>query len=671
MDMKKVFDSIYSISIPKNAKFITDNLIEATFDSPYNALNDTTTTVSIIDTKNLEQYPILIHNDSESLTGYSSSGDIKAVLRQIPHQKLMPSSVPKFKEKVTILEIIKGQRIIMRKILDENYCNFTKHKTISNEIVFSPDDKKICFTVSDKIDLEKESILGYKVKMYQYKDLGEDLSEIYHTSLAVYDIQKNEIKKISLPDEYIVCKGLWASKDILIIQGIDYSQPKVLGIRSYTNRQFTLFAVNINNLNDIKKIMNPKQTYFDIFKINDELCKICTFEFPEKFPAHNGPLFPKCFYLNLKNYEITNLTQSNQEFFVQYPPNKLFLDENHIVFSEAYHGFCQGTILNLNDFSKTAISGSECCQILDIKNNKIFVLKSTPSSIPRLCIIENGKETYLSEKYDYGLEYEHKYIGEIEDYCNILILKSKNSKKFILLPHGGPHGMTDNGYNKRALIFALCGYNVVHINYIGSTGTSMNSIKKIFGNCGKADLSTVVQTAEYIHKTYSPDLVGIWGFSHGGFLSAHMAAKFSSLIDFAVTGAPVINFISSYYSCDIPDWSLNEALGVWDWKGEKKMDKETFDKMWDMSPIKYAEGINVPILIIHGSEDRRVPLGQSVELYTELKRMGKKVKFYQYDNNGHSFKQISGLDDMIAVSLEFFENFKKEEYYEDKKDNIK
>ena len=144
MDMKKVFDSIYSISIPKNAKFITDNLIEATFDSPYNALNDTTTTVSIIDTKNLEQYPILIHNDSESLTGYSSSGDIKAVLRQIPHQKLMPSSVPKFKEKVTILEIIKGQRIIMRKILDENYCYFTKHKTISNEIVFSPDDKKIC-----------------------------------------------------------------------------------------------------------------------------------------------------------------------------------------------------------------------------------------------------------------------------------------------------------------------------------------------------------------------------------------------------------------------------------------------------------------------------------------------------------------------------------------------
>ena len=96
------------------------------------------------------------------------------------------------------------------------------------------------------------------------------------------------------------------------------------------------------------------------------------------------------------------------------------------------------------------------------------------------------------------------------------------------------------------------------------------------------------------------------------------------------------------------------------------MDKDLFDKMWDMSPIKYVEGINVPVLIIHGSEDRRAPFGQSIELYTELKRLGKKVKFYQYDYNGHSFKQISHNDDMIAVSLDFFENYNKEDKEESK-----
>ena len=258
------------------------------------------------------------------------------------------------------------------------------------------------------------------------------------------------------------------------------------------------------------------------------------------------------------------------------------------------------------------------------------------------------------------MEYSHEFIGDPSDYCNILTLKAKNSKKYILLPHGGPHGMTHNGYNKRALLFSLMGYNIVHINYIGSTGLPPKSIKKIFGNCGKADLETLVIAAKYIRKKYSPEKLGIWGFSHGGFLSTHMAAKHSELIDFAVIGAPVINFISSFFSCDIPDWALDESGIGENWYAEKKLDKEVLDKMWDMSPLKYIEGVNVPCLIIHGSIDRRVPIGQSIELYTALKRMGKKVKFFQYDSNGHSFKHISAADDMIAESIEFFENHDKD-----------
>ena len=670
--MKKIFDSINNLLIPTTAKFISNSKIQIIFSSPFNELNDSSTFMSIYDltNNNYEQSLIPIHNDSEILTGYTSTGDIRAIFRQINYNKLMPSSVQKnkVKEKISILELIKGQEIIERKILDENYNNPTKHETISNDIAFSPDDKKLCFTVSDIINLEKDSALNYKVKMYQYKDFGEDISETYHTSLAVYDIAKKEISKISLPNEYIVCKGKWASNEVLIIQGIDYSQTKILGIRTYTNRQYTLFAVNINKPKEIIKIMEPKQTYFDIYKINNELAKICTFEYPNDFPGHNGPLYPKSFYLNLKTFEITNLIQSKQEVYVQYAPNKLFLDENHIIFSEAFRGFCFGTILNLNNFNKESLPGPKCCKILDIRDNKILILKSTPSSIPQLVLIEDKyKETYLTKEYDFGLEYEHKYIGDYEDHCNILILKPENNlNKFILLPHGGPHVMTDNGYNRRALIFALGGYNVVHINYIGSIGTSKNSIKKIFGNCGKTDLNTLVQTANYIRKKYSPTLLGIWGYSHGGFLSTHMAAKYSSLIDFAVIGSPVINFISCYYTCDIPDWTLDESGIEINWYAEKKMDKNLFDKMWDMSPIKYVEGINVPVLIIHGSEDRRVPIGQSIELYTALKRMGKKVKFYQYDYNGHSFNQISHSDDMLAVSLDFFENFNKEDKDESK-----
>ena len=661
MEMKKVFDMINNIPIPKEAKFIDDKRIEVTFNAPFNELDENSSTISILrtDLSELEE-PILIYNDSEGLTTYSSDGKKRAILRQIPFQKTMPSSVSKYKEKVTILEIFENQKIIKRKILDENFSDFTKHSSISNGLLFSPNNKKLCFIISDNIEFDKESKLGYKVKMFDYKDFGEDMCEIYHTSLAIYDIEKNKLIKIKAPEYYCACKPFWASNDIIVIQAVDYSQPKVLGLRSYTNRQFAIFAANINKPDEVKKIMDPKQSYLDVYRINENLAKIFTFEFPNDFPGHDGPLYPKTFLLNLNNLEISDVRKSEKEVFVGVPPKKLFLNENEIVFSEEYHGFLFGTIINLKDFSKSSLPGSKCCEVLDIKNNKILVLKSTPSSIPQLCLIDGYNEKYLTKEVNFNLEYSHQYIGDISDYCNILILKAKNSKKYILFPHGGPHGMTHNGYNKRALIFALMGYNIVHINYIGSKGLPPESIKKIFGNCGKADLETLVITAKYIKKKYAPEKLGIWGFSHGGFLSTHMAAKHSELIDFAVIGAPVINFVSAFFSCDIPDWALDESGINENWYAEKKMDKDVYDKMWDMSPLKYIEGVNVPCLIIHGATDRRVPLGQSIELYTALKRMGKKVKFYQYDGNGHSFKHISAADDMIAVSLSFFEDPEKD-----------
>ena len=661
MEIKKVFDIINNIPIPTDAKFIDNKRIEVTFSSPFNELDETSSIVSILKTDSSEiEEPILIHNDSEELTSYSFDGKKRAVLRKVPYQKTMPSTVPKYKEKISIIEVFEDQRIIGRKLLDEDFCNYTKHSTISNGLIFSPNDEKLCYTVSDKAELDKESKIGYKVAMSDYKDFGEDMSEIYHTSLAVYFINENKLMKIKAPENYCICKAFWASNDVIVIQAVNYSQPKVLGLRSYTNRQFAIFAANINKPEEVKKIMDPKQSYVDVYRINDNFAKIFTFEFPNDFPGHDGPLYPKIFSLNLNNLEVSDIRKSEKEVYVGYPPKKLFINENEIVFSEEYHGFLFGTKMNLKDFSKSSLPGPKCCQVLDIKNNKILVLKSTPSSLPQLYLIDGYSEKPLTKNYNFNLEYSHEFIGDPSDYCNILTLKAKNSKKYILLPHGGPHGMTHNGYNKRALLFSLMGYNIVHINYIGSTGLPPKSIKKIFGNCGKADLETLVIAAKYIRKKYSPEKLGIWGFSHGGFLSTHMAAKHSELIDFAVIGAPVINFISSFFSCDIPDWALDESGIGENWYAEKKLDKEVLDKMWDMSPLKYIEGVNVPCLIIHGSIDRRVPIGQSIELYTALKRMGKKVKFFQYDSNGHSFKHISAADDMIAESIEFFENHDKD-----------
>ena len=131
--MKEVFNMINNIPIPTDAKFIDDKRIEVIFNAPFNELDENSSTISFLrlDLPEFEE-PILSYNDSESLTTYSLDGKRRAILRQISHQKTMPSTVQKFEEKVSILEIFENQLIISRKILDEDFANFTKHPTISN-----------------------------------------------------------------------------------------------------------------------------------------------------------------------------------------------------------------------------------------------------------------------------------------------------------------------------------------------------------------------------------------------------------------------------------------------------------------------------------------------------------------------------------------------------------
>ena len=103
------------------------------------------------DLSELEE-PILSYNDSECLTTYSSDGKKRAILHQISHKKIKSSTIPKFKEKVSILEIFQNHQIINRIILHENYSNFTILTSISNGLVFSQNDKKLCFTFSDSLN---------------------------------------------------------------------------------------------------------------------------------------------------------------------------------------------------------------------------------------------------------------------------------------------------------------------------------------------------------------------------------------------------------------------------------------------------------------------------------------------------------------------------------------
>ncbi len=70
-----------------------------------------------------------------------------------------------------------------------------------------------------------------------------------------------------------------------------------------------------------------------------------------------------------------------------------------------------------------------------------------------------------------------------------------------------------------------------------------------------------------------------------------------------------------------------------------------------------ANGVTTPTLIQHGEADVRVPISQSYELYTALKRQGVTTKLTVYPRQGHGFTEPKMLLDVAKANLEWFNRF--------------
>jgi dipeptidyl aminopeptidase/acylaminoacyl peptidase len=64
--------------------------------------------------------------------------------------------------------------------------------------------------------------------------------------------------------------------------------------------------------------------------------------------------------------------------------------------------------------------------------------------------------------------------------------------------------------------------------------------------------------------------------------------------------------------------------------------------MWSdsISPVKEAENVNVPILLIHGSVDQRVPPAHARKYRRELDRFDKDYKYVELEGAEHFYDPL-------------------------------
>lgn len=229
----------------------------------------------------------------------------------------------------------------------------------------------------------------------------------------------------------------------------------------------------------------------------------------------------------------------------------------------------------------------------------------------------------------------------------------EQSYPLAILPHGGPEGISIDGWNTRPLypvqVLAAEGYIVFKPNYRGSGGRGTGFATANHRDLGGKEFTDVLEGVDRLvnEGMVDPDRVVISGTSYGGYFAAWAATRYSNRFAAGITFAGLSNWTSFSGTTDIP---YEMADTHWD--------QYLFDnpgQYWDRSPVAWLDQAGTPLLVATGKADTRVHPEQSLQLYRYMKMLDIPTQLVQYPRQPHGLTERAHQLDFMRRTIDWFE----------------
>ena len=234
-----------------------------------------------------------------------------------------------------------------------------------------------------------------------------------------------------------------------------------------------------------------------------------------------------------------------------------------------------------------------------------------------------------------------------------LTLPQGKDKKLplILNVHGGPYGPYDSwGFNAEAQFFAHHGYATLQVNFRGSGGYGddfQRAGRLQWGRAMQDDLADAVRWA-VAQGIADPGRICIYGGSYGGYAAVWGVIKDPELYRCAVGYVGVYD-MPLFFKGDGSDASRSRNIGQY----LRSHVGEGQEYLQSISPVHHVDKIQVPLLIVHGSKDVRVPIVHANNLRRALDQAGKPYQWLVKED-GHGFYQLANRVELYDTMLAFF-----------------
>jgi dipeptidyl aminopeptidase/acylaminoacyl peptidase len=219
---------------------------------------------------------------------------------------------------------------------------------------------------------------------------------------------------------------------------------------------------------------------------------------------------------------------------------------------------------------------------------------------------------------------------------------------FIVYAHGGPTSQSVPRWIATFQYLIQNGYGILAVNPRGSTGYGREFAGLDDLGNRKNSLKDYKSAADWLlaqgYTTQS--MLGIRGGSYGGYVVLGMITEYPDLFAAAMDVVGIANFETFLRNTQAYRRKNREA---------EYGSLSDLELLHFISPIHQADKIRTPLLVVHGENDSRVPVGEARQIIKAITDKGGIVSALIFPDEGHGARKLSNKVIMYRQMVEFFD----------------
>jgi dipeptidyl aminopeptidase/acylaminoacyl peptidase len=228
--------------------------------------------------------------------------------------------------------------------------------------------------------------------------------------------------------------------------------------------------------------------------------------------------------------------------------------------------------------------------------------------------------------------------------------KFAGPRPVIINIHGGPEGQSLPVFIGRNNYFLNeLGVAILFPNVRGSTGFGKTFVALDNGAKREDSVRDIGALLDWIRT--QPDLdasrIMVTGGSYGGYMTFACAVHYSDRLRCALSVVGISNFITFLNNTE----SYRRDLRRVEYGDER--DPAMRAVFEQISPLNQAAKITIPMFIVQGANDPRVPRTEAVQMVERIRANGGPVWYLEAKDEGHGFRKKTNSDFQFYATVMF------------------